>query len=113
SISGTSDQKFPKRRISAHICAYRQRQAPIAWSGDPLQIAWFLFGIRQKAGVVAMQKVVGSNPISRFQESPAQAGLFLPRPAMRRRYDLLTPGFAAHSLPSLASGGPFLTTCQN
>jgi hypothetical protein len=73
-ISGTSGEKFPKRRISAHIHAYRRRQAPIAPAGNLLQINGFWCCTHQRAGVVAMQKVVGSNPISRFFANPLHVG---------------------------------------
>ena len=66
SISGTSGQKCPKRRISAHIHAYQRRRAPIAPPEDILQIDGFGCCADQKPGLIAMQKVVGSNPISRF-----------------------------------------------
>ncbi|MGH3426961.1 MAG: hypothetical protein ACRDQZ_05250, partial [Mycobacteriales bacterium] len=60
----------PTRRISPHIYAYRRRRALIAPSGNLLQIGRFSHGSRQMAGVVAMQKVEGSNPFSRFEVNP-------------------------------------------
>jgi hypothetical protein len=52
--------------MSAHIRAYRPQQAVSAPSDNALQIDWFLHERVPAVGVIAMQKVEGSNPFSRF-----------------------------------------------
>jgi hypothetical protein len=73
-LSGTSAPKFPNRCISAHIPAISDRACRQPRCETPASC--YIRGARfQVAPVIAMQKVVGSNPISRFNESPAPAGL--------------------------------------
>jgi hypothetical protein len=64
-FSGTSRQEFPKRRISVHIRTYRLTIRFPGTLKSPCKRR-FLHRKPQSALVVAMQKVVGSNPISRF-----------------------------------------------
>jgi hypothetical protein len=63
-ISGTSALEFPNRCISAHIRAHSDRGV-CRNTTKPLQAAIFA-AHRPRTGLIAMQKVEGSNPFSRF-----------------------------------------------
>jgi hypothetical protein len=65
-ISGTHARECPKCRISLHIRAYFQVTVLYDAATKPLQAGTFARPLTSETGPIAMQKVVGSNPISRF-----------------------------------------------
>jgi hypothetical protein len=65
-VSGTSAPKFPNRRISPHIRTYFLIATVCRASTKPLQAAIFHCALSSKTDLIAMQKVEGSNPFSRF-----------------------------------------------
>jgi hypothetical protein len=73
-VSGTSAPKFPNRCISAHIHAYLCEMRPVSPTTKVLQIGLIRPRSSRMTFLIAMQKVVGSNPISRFNSNPLQNG---------------------------------------
>jgi len=72
-VSGTSASKFPNRCISAHIHAYLCGMRPVSPTMKALQIRFIQSRGSRMTCLIAMRKVVGSNPISRFASNPAGA----------------------------------------
>jgi hypothetical protein len=107
-VSGTSAPKFPNRCISAHIHAYLCGTCPVLSIMKALQIGLIQPQNARASFLIAMQKVVGSNPISRFARDLAlgrafvgyrAADLGITRPRPKRS---LPPGAAERGLTRTA-----------
>ncbi len=73
-ISGTSAPKFPSRCISAHIHAYLSGMCPVSPLIKALQIGLIQPRGSRMTSLIAMQKVEGSNPFSRFFANALHVG---------------------------------------
>jgi hypothetical protein len=86
-VSGRTPQYSPRRRGRPSVRSVSKSQpfwrvpgqAPSARHGRKRSISRSFAMIRAPWLLLAMQKVVGSNPISRSRKSPAIAGFFRPR----------------------------------
>jgi hypothetical protein len=65
-VLGTSREKCPKPRISAHIASYSSGSPLSRQCPKPPQMPIVVGRGSRVTLAIAMQKVVGSNPISRF-----------------------------------------------
>jgi len=66
---GTSGRKCPNARLSTHIAAHFAAP-PFPTYQEGAANSLLLRGRHRWAVLIAMQKVVGSNPISRFAGNP-------------------------------------------
>ncbi len=96
-ISGTSAPKFPNRRISARIYAYSCEMCPVSPIMKALQIGRLQSRISRMTCLIAMQKVVGSNPISRFFGNCLHVGGSAPARGSRINWNhpRISPSFQA------------------
>jgi hypothetical protein len=65
-VLGTSAPKFPNRGISAHIDAYLRGVYPFSPIAKDLQMSLIQRRSLSMTSLIAMQRVEGSNPFSRF-----------------------------------------------